>query len=264
MITSSQLQRFGLNAKEASVYLALLELGEPVAVTPVSKRAKINRTTTYDILLTLEKKNLVINHVHKKLHYYSAEKPEKLIAYLKERARRLLERAEEVETLLPELKSIHNAIPNKPRVQFFEGVEGLLHVYEDTLTSSEEIRAYASDQANQAAVPGYFPKYYHRRTAKKIPIRAIFPDSPQDRERHALDKIELRKSLLVPKSVMNFTPEINFYDNKIMIADWKEKLGIIIESEEIANVFKQSFDLAWEAAKKHHEKLMEETIQPKS
>lgn len=257
MITSSQLQRFGLNAKEASVYLALLELGEPAAVTTIAKRAKINRTTTYDILLTLGKKNLVVHYTHKTLQYYSAEKPEKLIGYLKERARRLLERAEEVETMLPELKSIYNAIPGKPRVQFFEGEEGLLHVYEDTLTSSEEIRAYASDQANQKAVPNYFPKYYKRRTEKNIHIRAIFTDSPQDRERHALDKTELRQSLIVPKSVMDFTPEINFYDNKIMIADWKEKIGIIIESEEIANVFKQSFDLAWEAAKKHHEKLME-------
>jgi sugar-specific transcriptional regulator TrmB len=200
----------------------------------------------------------VIYYTHKTIQYYSAEKPEKLIGYLKDRARLFLERAEEAEAMLPELNSIYNAIPGKPRVQFFEGVEGILHVYEDTLTSSEEIRAYASDQANQDAVPSYFPKYYQRRTEKNIHIRGIFPDTPKDRLRHTKDKEELRKSYIVPKSVMDFSPEINFYDNKMMIADWKGKLGIIIESKEITKVFKQSFDLAWEAAKKHHEKLMEE------
>lgn len=267
MISPEKLQKFGLKPKEARIYLALLELGEPAAVTTIGKRAQINRTTTYDILTTLIKKNLAVYYTHAHLHnrevplgcktiqYYSAEKPEKLVAHLQAQSRRLAEMAEEASALLPELKSIYNAIPGKPRVQFFEGEEGLLHVYEDTLTSSEEIRAYASDQANQDAVPAYFPTYYKRRAEKKIPIRAIFPDTPKDRERHALDSKELRQSRLVPKSVMDFTPEINFYDNKIMIADWKEKLGIIIESEEIAKVFKQSFDLAWEAAKKYHDKL---------
>ena len=39
--------------------------------------------------------------------------------------------------------------------------------------------------------------------------------------------------------------EIDMYDNKVMIASWKEKLGIIIESEEIADAMKKVFELAW-------------------
>jgi HTH-type transcriptional regulator, sugar sensing transcriptional regulator len=259
MINPEKLQKFGLTRKEALVYIALLELGEPSAVTTISKRSQINRTTTYDILTSLLQKNLCIDYTHKNIQFYSAEKPEKLISYLQDQSRKFNQMADEANELLPELKSIHNAIPGKPRVHFFEGTQGLIHVYEDTLTSSSKgIRAYASDQANQEAIPNYFPDYYKRRTEKNIPIRAIFPDTPKDRERHKLDSQELRESRIVPKSVMDFTPEINIYDNKIMIADWKEKLGIIIESEEIVKVFKQSFDLAWEAAESHHKKLMKE------
>jgi len=261
MITPEILQKFGLNPKAARVYLALLKLGEPAAVTTIAKRAQINRTTTYDILTILIQRKLAIYYTHKSIQYYSAEKPEKLITYLTEQSRKFIEMANEARELLPELRSIYNAIPSKPRVQFFEGQQGLLHVYEDTLTSSEEIRAYASDQANQAAVPTYFPRYYKRRAEKNISIRAIFPDTPKDRERHALDEVELRQSRIVPRTIMDFTPEINFYDNKIMIADWKEKLGIIIESEEIVKVFKQSFDLAWEAAGKYHNALTDQRLQ---
>ena len=44
--------------------------------------------------------------------------------------------------------------------------------------------------------------------------------------------------------------EINIYDNKVMIASWREQLGIIIESAEIADVMKKTFELAWAEAKR--------------
>jgi len=247
-----QLQRLGLAPKEALVYMATLELGEASPVSTIAKKAAVNRTTTYDILELLAKKGLVIVSTAKKYRYYRAQPPEKIVAYLKEQSEKFARLAEETENILPELNSHYRALTGRPRVYFYEGYEGLIRVYEETLTSSEEILAYASDQANQEAVEWYFPKYYKRRAELKIPIRALFPDTPKDRQRHSLDKAEMRRSRLLPKHVMDFTPEINFFDNKIMIADWKEKLGIIIESEEIVKVFKQSFELAWEAAEKYH------------
>lgn len=251
-----QLQKLGLTSKEATLYLATLELGEASPVSTIAKRAKLNRTTSYDILESLVKRGLVISSDHKNFRTYRAHSPEKLIAYLKEESGRYQRLAEEAEQIIPLLKTYDHALSGRPRVYFYEGEEGLIRVYEETLNSSEEILAYASDQANQEAIPWYFPKYYKRRSAKGISIRALFPDTPKDRERHLLDKEELRQSRLVPKTKLDFTPEINFFDDKIMIADWKEKLGIIIESKEIVKVFKQSFELAWEAAEKYHQEVI--------
>jgi len=45
--------------------------------------------------------------------------------------------------MIPELKSIHN-VTGRPKIRFYEGQEGLIEVYEDTLTSHEPIRAYAA------------------------------------------------------------------------------------------------------------------------
>ncbi len=251
-----QLQGLGLTAKESTLYLASLELGEASPVSTLAKKAGLNRTTAYDILESLVKRGLVLASEHKGFRTYQAQEPEKLVAYLKEESQRFAHLAEEAKEILPELKSHYRALSDSPKIYFYEGEEGLIRVYEETLTSSEEILAYASDQTNQEAIPWYFPKYYKRRAEKKIPIRALFPDSPKDRERHALDGEELRTSRLVPKSRLDFTPEINIFDNKIMIADWKEKLGIIIESKEIAKVFKQTFELAWEAAEKYHKGIV--------
>ncbi len=253
-----QLEKLGLPKKEAAMYIALLELGASCAVSTIAKKAGVNRTTAYDLLENLEKRGLIISKTSKKHRTFEALPPAKLVAYLKEESEKLSRLAQETQSLLPELNTHYRAQSGRPKVYFYEGEEGLIRVYEETLTSSEEILAYASDQANQEAVPWYFPTYYKRRAAKKIPIRALFPDTPKDRERHKLDREELRRSRLLPKKNLDFTPEINFFDNKIMIADWKEKLGIIIESEEIVKVFKQTFELAWEAAEKYHRKIMDD------
>lgn len=250
-----KLQKLGLTQKESVIYMATLELGVASPTSTIAKKANILRTTAYNILNSLVQKGVIISYDKTGTQFYEALPPAKLVSFLKEESARLAMLAEEADKLMPELNAHYRALTDRPRVYFYEGNEGLIRVYEETLTAKEEILAYASDQANQDAIPDYFPEYYKRRTDKKIPIRAIFPDTPKDRERHALDSQELRQSRIVPKEKLDFSPEINFFDDKIMIADWKEKLGIIIESKEIAKVFKQTFELAWEAAGKYEKKI---------
>ncbi len=252
-----KLQKLGFAQKEAVIYLACLELGVASPVSTIAKKAGINRTTAYDILENLDKKGVVVKYTHKSNIFFETLPPGKLVAYLEEQSDKFARLAKEGSELLPELHK-HYSASNKPKIYFYEGDEGLIRVYEETLESEGEILAYASDQANQKAIPWYFPKYYKRRAAKNIPIRALFPDTPQDRVRHKLDAEELRKSRILPKNKLDFAPEVNFFNNKMMIADWKEKLGIIIESEEIVAVFKQTFELAWEASEKYHNKIVKE------
>ena len=61
---------------------------------------------------------------------------------------------------------------------------------------------------------------------------------------------EKREIAFVPKDKYYFSPEINIYDNKVMIASWREKLGIIIESAEIADAMKKIYELSWAEAKR--------------
>jgi hypothetical protein len=100
------------------------------------------------------------------------------------------------------------------------------------------------------ALPNYFPEYYKRRAGKNISIRAIVPETPTGLERKAHDVEEKREIAFVPADKYYFSPEINIYDNKIMIASWREKLGIIIESAEIADAMKKIYELAWKEAKR--------------
>jgi sugar-specific transcriptional regulator TrmB len=242
------LEFIGFSEKEVLVYLALLELGKGT-VTQISRKAGINRPTGYHILASLESKELVRVSGKEPKQEYVAESPDQIEKILLKKLDNDQTYIKEARKIIPELKSIHN-VTDRPKVLFYEGKEGLEKVYEDTLTSTEPIRAYASVENMHSGLPGYFPEYYKRRAGKGIAIRAIVPDSDTGRERKSFDSKEMRETALVPADAFQFIPEINIYDNKIMIASWREKLGIIIESAEIADAMKKIYELAWAEAKR--------------
>ena len=101
-----------------------------------------------------------------------------------------------------------------------------------------------------AGLPGYFPEYFKRRAKKGIWIRGLGPKTEQNLELAKRNFEEKRETALVPKEKYDFIPEINIYDNKVMIASWREQLGIIIESTEIATAMKVIYELAWAEAKR--------------
>ena len=237
----------GLAPKEAKVYVALLSIGT-ATVSEICKKAEINRTTGYDILTSLSSKGLVSFSGKEPKQEYRCENPDKILDFLKKDIQKKQENFRYAEVLLPELKSIHK-VGSRPKIKFYEGEDGLREVYEDTLTSKETIRAYAGVEDVNKGIKNYFPKYFKRRAAKNIRIRAIFPKTEGALERVSFDKSEKRETVLVPADKYNFTPEINIYDDKVMIASWREKLGIIIESKEIADALKKVYELSWVGAK---------------
>lgn len=243
-----QLKIIGLSDNEIATYLAILELGKGT-VSEISRKASLNRTTGYDVLNRLAAKKLINISGKEPKHEYTAESPEQLRLLITEEFERRQNELNEAEKIIPELKSIHNVM-GRPQVRFYEGIEGLKTVYEDTLTSSEPIRGCATVDEMHQGLPNYFPQYYKRRAKAGIAIRAIIPKTEIGLERSAHDKEEMRETAFVPIEKYLFHPEINIYDNKVMIASWREKLGIIIESAEIADAMKKIYELAWNEAKR--------------
>lgn len=245
---TTKLLSFGLSKKEAGVYIAALELGRGT-VSQISRKAGINRTTGYDILDSLSNYGLVRISGKEPKQEYVAESPDNLVTMLEKRLENTKTAIEDAKESLPEFKSIHT-VSDRPQIKFYEGIEGMKHVYEDTLTSSGPIRAYGNYDVMYGTMGDYFPAYYRRRAKKGIKAIAIVPDSPLARERVSKNSEESRELAVVPKEKFDITPDIEIYDNKVMITSWREKLGIIIESAEIADAMKKIFELAWAEAKR--------------
>lgn len=248
-----QLQKIGLSDKESRIYLSLLSTG-PVTAREVANLANINRSTTYVILEALVKKGLVGSIDQNKIRKYSAVSPERLVSHIEEQVRDFTNMIGQVNSLLPQLKSIYTGVGPKPKIQYFEDSEGIKTVYEDTLNASETIRAFASIDNMHQALGDYFPEYYHRRTAKGIHIRSIHPDTKASQERVKHNKTESREAVLIPQDKFGFTPEINIYDNKIAFMSLTENHAMVIESKELADALKKIFELAWIGSKSINKK----------
>jgi sugar-specific transcriptional regulator TrmB len=252
-----------LNEKEIAVYLGLLELGsQPASV--VAKKAKINRSTTYLILESLMKKDLVDQYVRADVKYFTAADPQVIVKSLKQKEGKLKKTRNDLTSLLPELYSLSNPLSTKPRVRFYEGEEGVKRAMEDTLTASDILLSYDALDSwfdSTPALQEYIMEYAMLRAHKhKIPLKSLFLDSPRVRE-YIVEKYPPHQNKVdpllefrwIPKDISPFNIELNIYDDKVSIVSLakNELLGVIIESHEIAKIHKSIFELAWRTAKKN-------------
>jgi len=250
---NSLFEQLNFNDKEAKVYLALMELGTAKAVQ-IARKTELNRTSVYDLLESLLNKGVISKYKRGGATFFSALEPKQLITYVdreKEETNIKFEKQKEkISELLPELISLQNIFTTKPKVQFFEGEKGMREAYEDTLTAKDSILAYANVETMHEALPNFFPEYYKRRAKDKIYIKAIIPRNKLSIERSKANVEEMRDTRFLPDAKATFSPEINIYNKKILLVSWKEKVAIIIESKELADLQKLTFNLLWEALPK--------------
>lgn len=247
------LEQLGLSKKEISVYSVLLEL-DSALVTDIAEKAGINRTSCYDILTSLSKRGLVSKIVKKKKIYFNADDPKKLISYLdreKEQEYNKIEKQKNlIKEVLPELSSLFKPRATKPKVELYEGEKGMREAYEDTLTADGIYYAYANFETMHEGLPNFFPDYYKRRVKAKILGRGIFPNNKATLDQLKNNKEEMRESIVLGDKSLTYSPEVIIYNNKVLIASWKEKMVIIITSKEMADLMKITFNLLWGSLKK--------------
>jgi len=238
------LEKLGLKDKEQDIYFAALQLGKATA-NSIAYRANIKRPTTYDILERLKKDNFVFETKENNKRIFVANSPDKLISNLDEQKR-------DLQSDLPMLKSIYNLKAARPKIAYFEGLDGIKHLFEDTLTvlnKGDEILAYVTRDTAEA-LPKYIEDYVARRVKKGIKLRGIYEDVPILRPYLTKNKEQLRTTKLVDPKKFLIKNEINIYANKIIINTYKpEPFGVLIESAEIADTQKAIFEMAWQGLK---------------
>ena len=120
----------------------------------------------YDVLEVLLQKGLVSKYKKASSSYFNALDPKNLLSYLdrekEEEARKIDKRKERVAELMPQLLSLQNIFPSRPKVQFYEGEKGMREAYEDTLTSSGMILAYANVETMHEGLPNFFLRFFIR------------------------------------------------------------------------------------------------------
>ncbi len=248
-----ELQELGLAPKEAQVYMALLELGTS-SVQAIARRARMVRPTTYVVLEHLARKGLVskVTGPDAKKILFAAEEPERLTYFLNLQKQLLEDRRSRLERVLPELRSLHLAGEERPRVRLFEGKEGLHILQQEFVNASADSIVSITPEDELYAL---FPKEeYHQiirsvRLRAGIPSRNIYTTTGEPREVLQRDSAFLRESRFIPVSVLPVKASLAVHGPVFSLVSFRSKIiGVLIEHEDIANSFRVLFEVLWRFA----------------
>lgn len=237
------LDEFGLSGTKGTVYLAALRVGTG-SVYEIAKLAALPRTTVHEILQHLTSLGLINFTSKGRTKIYNAESPEKLATILKEKERKL-------ESVMPELLSQFNTTGTRPRVRYYEGVEGVKRVLEDTLTVSDKKLIGILSMEDLFQIPGkeFMDRYVQRRVDEEISLRVIRSEGKEVDETWRSSIKENRELHFAPQGFI-FPMTMYLYDKKVsIIGTRKESFGMIFESEDFYQTQKNFFEIVWQVSK---------------
>ena len=220
----------GLSEKEIEIYLTLLELGEGTVID-IAKKSGIKRTTVYNMLPSMVESGLVSVTSKNKRKLFFVEDVRILKNVLEDKQIAL-------DRVLPELQTIHNITPFKPKIVFYEGTGGFKEMIYDLFKTSkagDEVLSFIGSKKFYEILPDNFAEpYWKERIKRKISTRVLSPRFKASEDMVKTATEQLRKIKLIDDPDFSFQAGIEIYGNKIALMSYRENyMGVIIESKEI-------------------------------
>jgi sugar-specific transcriptional regulator TrmB len=237
------LEKLGLNKKQADVYLACLEHG-PVSMTLLAERSGYRRSTLYNIVADLLRKDYVILIRRNRRTLYDAERPKKLLTTIRARQR-------ELEVLLPELERIRDAKQPLPRVEIYETETAVRHVYDevyDFLNQKTEACFMTSVGDFYKTAPtllnGFVAKF---RLGKDYKVRElIYNDEDGRRYVRAMRERGVTHPIRLLPAEFPIYNDFVTYSNKVILTSLKHRItATVFDNPETATTLKTLFEWAW-------------------
>lgn len=237
------LKAVGLNQKESSVYLALLELSQGTAAK-IAKLANLRRPTTYLILDDLIKKGFVTQIPNKKVNQYQAINPAVVMGLQKTALKNFSE-------MLPLLQTLHNKGAERPKINYIETEKGILNIYEE-MNNAKESFFITSHSKIEKHFPGAVSQWVekNKKGIYKFTGKNLIPENKED--------IKLAKTFKDANKNVKYLPGIKqldmdfvVYENNLAITSLGDNpFMVIMESEKLTASMKSIFELLWKMGKK--------------
>jgi len=228
-----ELKEAGLTGNESKVYLALIDLG-PSLAGQISRKIGMHRRTVYDTTEMLIKKGLIGYILKNNRRLFEASSPNRFIEIIKEKE-------DLMKQVVGGLLERYSGVKEKQETNFYKGKAGLKAIFEDQLNYKEILILGASPKAYEV-LQFYFKWYDKKRKFKKIKVRIIAYDKK-------IKRIPLADIRYLPQKYEN-PVAMNIYGNKTAIILWaKQPIVIAIREKEIADAYRNYFELMWKVAK---------------
>ena len=243
------LRELGLSDLEAQIYLASLELG-PQPASVIAKKAGIKRSNAYNVLAELMERGIVQEFTKGNIRSFTVRSPNSLLSLLSDREQQLAMQKQKLLMMLPELEKIQNPMIVQPKVRFFQGVEGLKEVSNDTIREPNKTVFAVCDfdhtfpAEHSEELHDWLWKYTDRRAAQNVRFHGIVNKSKESDLAYKWRQKQKRKMKML-KGV--YLPvELMIYGEKIALISTKEDMvGVIVEDKPIADMLRNFIQSVW-------------------
>lgn len=232
------LQSLGLLESEIKTYLGALRAG-PSTIIDLAKAAKQSRQATYTAVDALTERGLMSSVLRGKKNFFSAEEPERLLAYAKRREAYIKDKVRDLEENLDELKLQRGG--ERPIVRMYEGKSGLKAIIEEMKNMGNKTIVEIADLDALYGVLTPEDLLEMRNVLKRQGTKgkALYAGTPSA-------KIVDAERMMLPAKYRGFKADIGVLGDKIELITFEGKMySVIIESPALAKTMEILFELAF-------------------
>ncbi|MGV8168472.1 MAG: TrmB family transcriptional regulator [Candidatus Nanoarchaeia archaeon] len=236
------LKDFGLSDNEISVFVQLVKFG-PQSVWKIATATGMKRTSTYDIIKGLIKKDLVLVEVSGKKNFYSAADPSVIVEQFNLKK-------ESITESVKNLNKIKSKEENSTKLIRYTGVSGIRTAMGLLLLSRHAIHGYGNNKLSEKILSFYPENFSQKRIEKRITLKAIMePKGSFSTQSPDFNKFtEIRFN-----NLMKEQPVVYFLQNGKVIMlklDGINPEAVYIEDKSFYESQQKIFDYLWKSSKK--------------
>jgi hypothetical protein len=154
-----------------------------------------------------------------------------------------------LKSALPDLSSAYNLATGRPGIRFYEGLDGIKEVLEDTLTAKETICTYADLEMIEKFIPDINRDYAAKRDKLGLKKKALLLDTQENRfllEGYHTNVTDVK---LIAAHAAPFKTVMQIYDGKIsyFTLGTDTLVGVIITDPYIYSMHRALFEATWDS-----------------
>lgn len=230
----------GLSEKEAKLYLSVLEAGE-LTLAYAAEKSHLKRSTVYSLVEGLKKRGFVSIIKRRGISYVAALSPRLLVENF-ERS------AEMAKSILPQLMELSYISPVKPRIRFYEGIEGIQQILFEAACSKKDYIGFIDYTLMPKKIYDYIrKKVAPEREKSGIHLRLLMPRNNTNLNIMNEYKQKVEHRIVDFPSRKNHIEILLYEDSKIGYMSYvkNEMFGVVIDSEAIHQTLHDLFMLIW-------------------
>lgn len=235
---------FGFDEKEASLYLAGIELGE-ASILELARLTTLPRTTLYPILESLCRRGYFRLKSIQGRKKFLANPPEMFVKHLADRQEKFRE-------ILPLFDALKSDTTESVGVTIYEGSDGFKQFWQQIFRSGVKeycLLTTGTQMLDYVKEPYLKKQIIAERLKRGIRSRQLVVETTESRKFVLRDDSELRESRFLPPNTKIPATMLLFGNDVAFITTRKENSVILVTSGDASVTLRTMFELLWTNAK---------------